>query len=63
MESIGVWDHLLRVIIKGVCNYIDSYKNRAWQYYIVVIAAAVMKALLKVWQGFRKPTHVISFSV
>ena len=31
MEGAGVWDNFPTVVIKGVCNYADSHKNKKWQ--------------------------------
>ena len=49
MEGAGVWDNLPYVVIKGVCDYIDSHKNKEWQVYAAATAAACMKAFLKKW--------------
>lgn len=37
------------IIIKGVCDYADSHKNKDWQKYAATSAAACMKALLQDW--------------
>ncbi|KAF2230381.1 purine and uridine phosphorylase [Viridothelium virens] len=55
MEGAGVWDHFPTVVIKGVCDYADSHKNKKWQKYAAATAAACMKAFLKVWRGMDKP--------
>jgi nucleoside phosphorylase len=49
MEGAGVWDNLPCVVIKGVCDYADSHKNKEWQSYAAAAAAACMKAFLKEW--------------
>lgn len=49
MESAGVWDTFPCIVIKGVCDYADSHKNKKWQNYAALTAAACMKALLKEW--------------
>jgi nucleoside phosphorylase len=49
MESAGVWDNFPCVVIKGVCDYADSHKNKKWQGYAAATAAACMKAFLKEW--------------
>jgi nucleoside phosphorylase len=49
MEGAGVWDELPCVVIKGVCDYADSHKNKKWQGYAAATAAACMKAFLKEW--------------
>jgi nucleoside phosphorylase len=37
------------VIIKGVCDYADSHKNKEWHDYAATTAAASMKAFLRHW--------------
>jgi len=49
MEGAGVWDILPCLIIKGVCDYADSHKDKRWQNYAAVSAAACMKAFLENW--------------
>jgi nucleoside phosphorylase len=47
MEGAGVFDHFPCLIIKGVCDYADSHKNKMWVNYSAATAAACLKALLK----------------
>jgi nucleoside phosphorylase len=49
MEASGVWDNLPCLVIKGVCDYADSHKNKHWQHYAAVTAAICMKAILGEW--------------
>ncbi|TIA18324.1 purine and uridine phosphorylase [Aureobasidium pullulans] len=49
MEGAGVWDNLPCVIIKGVCDYADSHKNKRWQGYAAATAASAAKAFLDYW--------------
>jgi nucleoside phosphorylase len=49
MEGAGVWDTFPCLIIKGVCDYADSHKNRRWQIYAAATAATCMKAFLENW--------------
>jgi nucleoside phosphorylase len=49
MEGAGVWDNLPCVVIKGVCDYADSHKNKEWQSYAAATAASCMKAFLQEW--------------
>ncbi|KAH6670198.1 nucleoside phosphorylase domain-containing protein [Halenospora varia] len=49
MEGAGVWDAFPCIVIKGVCDYADSHKNKKWQAYAALSAAACMKAFLKEW--------------
>lgn len=50
MEGAGVWDNFPTIIIKGVCDYADGHKNKQWQRYASVTAAACTKALLREWR-------------
>ena len=50
MEGVGVWDVFPCVIIKGVCNYADSHKNKVWQEYAAATAASCMKAFFHKWE-------------
>lgn len=47
MEGAGVWDNVLCVIIKGVCDYVDSHKNKRWQAYAAATGASAAKAFLE----------------
>jgi nucleoside phosphorylase len=49
MEGAGVWDYFPSIVIKGVCDYADSHKNKQWQPYAAATAAACTKAFLKGW--------------
>ncbi|KAH0023472.1 purine and uridine phosphorylase, partial [Aureobasidium melanogenum] len=49
MEGAGVWDNLPCVVIKGVCDYADSHKNKIWQDYAAATAASTAKAFLDYW--------------
>ncbi|KAL3439993.1 hypothetical protein BJX65DRAFT_49951 [Aspergillus insuetus] len=49
MEGAGVWDNISCIIIKGVCDYADSHKNKAWQSYAAATGAAAAKAFLEYW--------------
>ncbi|KAE8336390.1 nucleoside phosphorylase domain-containing protein [Aspergillus arachidicola] len=49
MEGAGVWDSLPCLVVKGVCDYADSHKNKLWQPHAAATGAACMKALLDEW--------------
>jgi nucleoside phosphorylase len=49
MEGSGVWETMPCVIIKGVCDYADSHKNKEWHDYAATTAAASSKAFLRHW--------------
>ncbi|KAF5667836.1 pfs domain-containing protein [Fusarium denticulatum] len=50
MEGAGAWDTLPCVIIKGICDYSDSHKDKRWQAYAASTAAACAKAFLEGWR-------------
>ncbi|KAH8891704.1 purine and uridine phosphorylase [Thozetella sp. PMI_491] len=47
MEGAGVWDDAPCLLIKGVCDYADSHKQKYWQDYAAATAAAATKAVLE----------------
>lgn len=49
MEGAGVWDVLPCIVVKGVCDYADSHKNKVWQGYAAATGAACMRAVLDLW--------------
>ncbi|KAL7937888.1 hypothetical protein V8C35DRAFT_290211 [Trichoderma chlorosporum] len=53
MEGAGVWESFPTVVIKSVCDYVDSHKNKNWQRYAAATAAACMKAFLEQWRPSR----------
>ncbi|KAJ4854223.1 phosphorylase superfamily domain-containing protein [Trichoderma breve] len=46
MEGAGIWGEIPCIIVKGVCDYADSHKNKRWQDFAAATAAAAAKALL-----------------
>ncbi|KAK3942094.1 nucleoside phosphorylase domain-containing protein [Diplogelasinospora grovesii] len=47
IKGVSVWDSFLYVVIKGTCDYADSYKIKAWQQYIATMAVVYIKVFLK----------------
>jgi hypothetical protein len=43
-------------MVKGVCDYAESPKNKGWQHYAAVTAAACTKGILKIWRPTERPT-------
>lgn len=62
MEGAGVWDNFPCVVIKAVCDYADSHKNKRWQDYAAAVAAACMKAFLQEWILTDKPSPYVRLS-
>ncbi|KAL4788547.1 hypothetical protein BJX76DRAFT_363310 [Aspergillus varians] len=47
MEAAGLLDQLPCLVIRGICDYCDSHKNKQWQGYAALAAAAYAHALLE----------------
>ncbi|KAL2829494.1 hypothetical protein BDW59DRAFT_36049 [Aspergillus cavernicola] len=56
MEGAGCWDYLPTIIIKGACHYADGHKNKAWQQYSAITAAACAKAIVQEWRSAQQQT-------
>jgi len=39
------------IVIRGICDYADSHKNKDWQEYAAAVAAAFAKEVLSVVQA------------
>lgn len=46
MEAAGLMNGFLCLVVRGVCDYSDSHKNKEWQGYAAMTAAAYAKDLL-----------------
>ncbi|KAF2678090.1 purine and uridine phosphorylase [Lentithecium fluviatile CBS 122367] len=46
MEAAGVMEEHPCIVIRGICDYADSHKNKGWQNYAAATAAACAKELL-----------------
>lgn len=47
MEAAGLMDSFKLLVIRGICDYADSHKNKHWQGYAAATAAAYAKELLE----------------
>ncbi len=47
MEAAGLMDGFPCIVIRGICDYADSHKNKEWQEYAAAVAAAFAKELLE----------------
>ncbi|KGO43187.1 Nucleoside phosphorylase [Penicillium expansum] len=54
MEAAGLMNDFPCIVIRGICNYADKWKNDEWQPYAAAVAAACAKAVLK----YVQPSHV-----
>jgi nucleoside phosphorylase len=48
MEAAGLMDTFPCLVIRGICDYSDTHKNKRWQPYAAATAAAYAKELLEV---------------
>lgn len=46
MEAAGLMSDFPCLVVRGICDYADSHKNKEWQPYAAAVAAAYMKALM-----------------
>jgi nucleoside phosphorylase len=46
MEAAGLMNDFPCLVVRGICDYADSHKNKAWQPYAAATAAACAKAIL-----------------
>jgi nucleoside phosphorylase len=55
MEAAGLMNDFPCLVIRGICDYADSHKNKHWQNYAAATAAAYAKELLRAMpvQGLR----------
>lgn len=62
MEAAGLMNHFSCLVIRGICDYADSHKNKRWQPYAAAAAAAYAKDLLCTMsaQVLTQTPHVVS---
>ncbi|KAJ5982086.1 hypothetical protein N7451_012186 [Penicillium sp. IBT 35674x] len=54
MEAAGLMMDFPCIVVRGICDYADTHKNKQWQGYAAVAAASYAKELL----GYIPTTHV-----
>ncbi|KAI2617638.1 hypothetical protein GGS26DRAFT_403231 [Hypomontagnella submonticulosa] len=54
MEAAGLMNNFPCIVIRGICDYADSHKNKIWQPHAAAVAAAYAKDLL----GYVLPEEV-----
>ncbi|EXK78267.1 hypothetical protein FOQG_17045 [Fusarium oxysporum f. sp. raphani 54005] len=47
MEAAGLMNNFPCIVIRGICDYADSHKNKNWQEHAAAVAAAFAKELLE----------------
>lgn len=55
MEAAGLMNDLPCLVIRGICDYADSHKNKTWQPYAAATAAACAKDILSIVPGVPGP--------
>ena len=48
MEAAGLMNHFPCLVILGICDHADSHKNKEWQEYPAMAAAAYRKDLKRI---------------
>ncbi|KAJ5634700.1 hypothetical protein N7528_002542 [Penicillium herquei] len=56
MEAAGLMDNFPCLVVRGICDYSDSHKNKQWQEYAALTAAAYGKEFLSVVHA----SHVVN---
>ncbi|CAI4213498.1 unnamed protein product [Parascedosporium putredinis] len=46
MEAAGLMNHFPCLVIRGICDYSDTHKNKEWQGFAAMMAAAYAKRIL-----------------
>ncbi|KAJ0269015.1 hypothetical protein COL940_012843 [Colletotrichum noveboracense] len=59
MEAAGLSDTFPCVVVRGICDYSDSQKNKEWQRYAAATAAAYTKELILIVAS-RRPRFKIA---
>src|SRR5689334_15530237 len=52
MEAAGLMNNVPCLVIRGICDYADSHKNKMWQPYAAATAATYAKELLSIIPAF-----------
>ena len=47
MYGAGAWDQVPCIVVKGICDYADSHKDKQWEPFAAATAASVAKAMLE----------------
>jgi nucleoside phosphorylase len=50
-EAAGLMDDFPCLVVRGICDYADSHKNKRWEPYAATTAAAYAKELLNIISG------------
>lgn len=61
MEAAGVMNVIPSLVIRGICDYSDSHKNKQWQRYAAATAASYTKLLLSYLKPSLESDHASPF--
>ncbi|KAJ4364186.1 hypothetical protein N0V83_009642 [Neocucurbitaria cava] len=56
MEAAGLMNDFPCLVIRGICDYADTHKNKTWQPYAAATAAACAREILSIVPGIPIPT-------
>jgi nucleoside phosphorylase len=59
MEAAGIMNTVPCLVIRGICDYSDSHKNKVFQHYAAAAAASYAKLLLSYVKSARDPDGVV----
>ncbi|KAL2803369.1 hypothetical protein BJX63DRAFT_440189 [Aspergillus granulosus] len=63
MEAAGLMDELPTLVIRGICDYCDSHKQKQWQGYAALAAAAYTKLLLSAMPVCRTESNSLKHKI
>ncbi|KAK0706880.1 nucleoside phosphorylase domain-containing protein [Lasiosphaeria miniovina] len=63
MEAAGLMDQIPSFIIRGICDYADSHKNKRWQGYAAMTAATYAHRLLLTLPSVASEQELASFDL
>lgn len=55
MEAAGLMNDFPCLVVRGICDYADSHKNKTWQPYAAATAAACAKEILTIVPSLPEP--------
>jgi nucleoside phosphorylase len=59
MEAAGLMNNFPCLVIRGICDYADSHKNKRWQPYAAATAAAFAKEFLSIIPALKEVRSVV----
>ncbi|KAF2463341.1 purine and uridine phosphorylase [Lindgomyces ingoldianus] len=62
MEAAGLMNNFPCIVVRGICDYADSHKNKRWQEYAAATATAYAKELLLITPSSTNPEAASSLS-